>query len=132
MQGQELRNVRRQLGWTQAQLAGALGLTETYVGLMERGVHAIEKRTELATLHLLANEEAADLYDGEPMSEARNMVKAISDAREAVQFYRKSRESIPSIYYPSLHLSIEQLAEELTKMITEFDQYRAAEKKRAR
>jgi transcriptional regulator with XRE-family HTH domain len=45
MQGSELREVRQKLGLTQEQLAAALDMTPTYIGLMERGVKAIEVRT---------------------------------------------------------------------------------------
>ena len=45
---------------TQGELAEALGLTTTFIGLMERGVKGIEKRTELAVRYLkLVSEQAA-------------------------------------------------------------------------
>lgn len=46
MQGTELKALRKQAGMTQAEVAEALGMTQTYVGLMERGEAPIEKRTE--------------------------------------------------------------------------------------
>lgn len=52
MQGDELRAIRKGLGWTLAQMAQQLGMSETYVGQMERGQKAIERRTELAARYL--------------------------------------------------------------------------------
>ena len=36
MRGEELRSLRKGLGWTLAKLAEQLGMSETYVGQMER------------------------------------------------------------------------------------------------
>lgn len=48
MQGDELKALRKAAGMTQAELANAIGLTGTYIGLMERGEKPIERRTEQA------------------------------------------------------------------------------------
>ncbi|WP_311270477.1 helix-turn-helix domain-containing protein [Sphingobium sp. WCS2017Hpa-17] len=48
MQGDELKALRKRLGWTQGRMAAELDLSTTFVGLMERGEKAIERRTELA------------------------------------------------------------------------------------
>lgn len=48
MQGDELRAIRKAAGKTQGELAAAIGMTGTSVGLMERGAAPIERRTELA------------------------------------------------------------------------------------
>jgi transcriptional regulator with XRE-family HTH domain len=48
MQGEEMRTLRKSMGWTLAKLAEELGMSEPFVGLMERGQRPIEKRTELA------------------------------------------------------------------------------------
>jgi len=53
MQGSELKAAREQAGMTQGQFADALGLSGTFIGLMERGEKAIELRTELAVRYLL-------------------------------------------------------------------------------
>lgn len=37
MQGEQLRSIRKDLGWTIAEMAKQLGMSETYVGQMERG-----------------------------------------------------------------------------------------------
>lgn len=58
MQGDELKALRKQAGLTQAELAQALGLTQTFIGLMERGEKAIERRTELAVRYLVEHPEA--------------------------------------------------------------------------
>jgi transcriptional regulator with XRE-family HTH domain len=52
MQGEQLKAIRKGLGWTIAQMAEALGMSETYVGQMERGVKGIERRTALAAYYL--------------------------------------------------------------------------------
>jgi hypothetical protein len=91
--------------------------------MMERGKSTIEKRTELASLHLLADRETADAFHrGEPISETINMMKAIASARDAVASYRRSTESLSDIAEPTVRLSILQLAEELTKLIIEAEQ----------
>ncbi len=52
MQGEEMRAIRKALGWTLEAMADALGMSETYVGQMERGQKPIEKRTALAVRYL--------------------------------------------------------------------------------
>lgn len=61
MQGDDLQNIRRELGWTQQVMAAELGLTPQFIGMMERGEKPIEVRTELAVKQLFnAN---SPLYD---------------------------------------------------------------------
>jgi hypothetical protein len=48
------------MGITQTRLADALGMTGTFVGLMERGVRPIEPRTRLAALYLRDNPQELD------------------------------------------------------------------------
>ena len=50
MQAEELRALRKRAGLTQGQLAEAVGLSQGYIGEMERGEKPIERRTELAVL----------------------------------------------------------------------------------
>jgi transcriptional regulator with XRE-family HTH domain len=52
MQGEEMRTLRKAMGWTLAKLAEELGMSETFVGQMERGQKPIERRTELAMRYL--------------------------------------------------------------------------------
>lgn len=52
MQGSELKAIREALGWGQRKFAEEIGMTQTYIGLMERGEKPIEKRTELAARYL--------------------------------------------------------------------------------
>lgn len=47
-----LRAVRSELGWTQADMAEALEMTATYVGLMEHGEAPVSRRTDLAVRYL--------------------------------------------------------------------------------
>lgn len=53
MQGQELAQKRKLLGLTQVQLAEALDVTETFIGMMERGERPVQTRTELAVRCLI-------------------------------------------------------------------------------
>ncbi|WP_413716158.1 helix-turn-helix domain-containing protein [Sphingobium sp. B2D3B] len=48
----ELRAVRRNLEWTAKRMAEELGMSETYVGQMERGQKPIETRTAVAARSL--------------------------------------------------------------------------------
>lgn len=52
MQGNELRGIRKKIGYTQEQLAGAIGMTATSIGLMERGAAPIESRTAWAVMQI--------------------------------------------------------------------------------
>lgn len=47
MTGKELKHLRTQAGLTQAELAQVLGMTTTFVGLMERGEAPVAHRTEV-------------------------------------------------------------------------------------
>jgi len=53
VQGHELRAQRKGAGLTQGELAAAVGLTLGFIGEMERGEKAIERRTELAIRYVL-------------------------------------------------------------------------------
>lgn len=53
MQGEDLKALRKGAGMTQAELAEAIGMTGTSIGLMERGAAPIEKRTELAVRYIV-------------------------------------------------------------------------------
>jgi transcriptional regulator with XRE-family HTH domain len=52
MEGYKLRAIRKALRMTQVEFAEAMGVTSTFVGMMERGDKPIERRTELAALYL--------------------------------------------------------------------------------
>ena len=52
MQGGELKAIREALGWGQRKFAEEIGMTQTFIGLMERGERPIERRTELAARYL--------------------------------------------------------------------------------
>jgi len=53
MQGSELRAIRKTLGLTLAGMAQKLGLSEKFVGMMERGQAPIEERTAVAVEALI-------------------------------------------------------------------------------
>lgn len=48
MQGSELKAIREQLGLSQIDFAERLGMSQTFIGLMERGERPVEPRTALA------------------------------------------------------------------------------------
>lgn len=73
MQGNELRECRKSLGLTQEQLAETLGLTQTYIGLMERGAKPIEPRTALAVYYL------------RELDETRHILKLLNDKKMRTQ-----------------------------------------------
>lgn len=64
MQGRELRAIRQQLGWKQVDMASALGVSPTFVGLMERDAKPIERRTEQVARQLSSIPRLRALRDG--------------------------------------------------------------------
>ncbi|RYD88919.1 MAG: XRE family transcriptional regulator [Sphingobacteriales bacterium] len=52
MQGSELRAIRKALSLSQHKFAEEIGMTRTWINLMESGKKPIERRTELAALYL--------------------------------------------------------------------------------
>lgn len=58
MQPDEMKALRKSIGWTQDQLASAIGMSRVSVGLMERGQALIERRTELAVRYLAEHPDA--------------------------------------------------------------------------
>lgn len=52
MQAEELRELRKSVGWTQDHLAEAIGVSRVLIGQMERGQAPIERRTELAVRYV--------------------------------------------------------------------------------
>ena len=55
----DARGIRKALGLTLKQMGVKLGLSEKWVGLMERGEAPIERRTGLAMLYLKAQHDRA-------------------------------------------------------------------------
>lgn len=49
----ELKALRKGAGLTQGQLAHEIGVSRVFVGLMERGLATIERRTDLAVRHVI-------------------------------------------------------------------------------
>jgi DNA-binding XRE family transcriptional regulator len=52
MTGQEMRALRLQTGYSQAELGAAIGMSRETIGRMERSKHQVEKRTELALKYI--------------------------------------------------------------------------------
>jgi len=104
MQGSELKAIRVALGMTQAMLAEELGLTTTFIGLMERDAKPIERRTELA-MRYLDSQAAGEAIGGvnppatQGESDPEVIVVELGDKAEAIAAYRgikKSREDFPN------------------------------------
>lgn len=53
MTGKELKNARRESGWTQKRLARRLGMTQAYLSLMERGKRRLSDRVKRRVTALL-------------------------------------------------------------------------------
>lgn len=61
----QLKAARLRLGMTQAGVADALGVTSTFISMMERGDRPIERRTALAMLALLMRPQLASAKSDE-------------------------------------------------------------------
>lgn len=61
MQGLELKAIREGLGWGQRKFADEIGMTQTFVGMMERGERPIELRTALAARYLALRQPSPNL-----------------------------------------------------------------------
>lgn len=53
MQPDELKELRKSVGWSQAEMAEAIGMSRVLIGQMERGQAPIEKRTGLAVRYVV-------------------------------------------------------------------------------
>jgi DNA-binding XRE family transcriptional regulator len=53
MQPDELKALRKDAGWTQDEMAEAIGVSRVLIGQMERGQAPIERRTELAVRYVV-------------------------------------------------------------------------------
>jgi len=130
MQGEELRALRKGMKLRQAGLAEALGLSATFIGMMERGAAPIERRTALAVLRL------ADEHHGtpEPSPEARPRsstlvtdvlevdaaLEAMSSARECLARLRKSGD-LAAEQPAALRKGATRLLNEVARLLTELD-----------
>lgn len=56
MDGTILKELRKSIKMTQAELGQALDLTPSYIGEMERGAKVIDRRTELSILYLTGSQ----------------------------------------------------------------------------
>ena len=56
MQGDEMKALRKAAGMSQAELGAAIGMSQKFIGMMERGDAAIEKRTELAVRYVVQDD----------------------------------------------------------------------------
>lgn len=67
MQGSDLKAIRQSLGLSQEDFATLLGMTQKFVGMMERGDAPIERRTALAARQL--QNERSRLYTSHAVAE---------------------------------------------------------------
>lgn len=67
MTGEELRAIRLALGLTQVEFAEKIGISRTYVGLMERGERLISRRTASAIVSVKPKSLRRQANDVEPL-----------------------------------------------------------------
>lgn len=53
MQPDEMKVLRKSVGWTQEEMAESIGVSRVLIGQMERGAAPIEKRTALAIRYVV-------------------------------------------------------------------------------
>jgi transcriptional regulator with XRE-family HTH domain len=95
MQGSELKALRKATGLSQAELADAVGLTSTYVGMMEREQKAIEPRTEAAARFLLDRFWVGQAKDGR-YTVARKTVRELP--HDTAMFYSLSELMLYGVF----------------------------------
>jgi DNA-binding XRE family transcriptional regulator len=78
----EMRQIRKDAGLTQAELAEAIGMARETVGAMERGSVPVERRTALAIRHVTmrAEVQAEDRPDDDAVRLATALI-AVLDGR---------------------------------------------------
>lgn len=59
MQPDEMKELRKSVGWSQAEMAEAIGMSRVLIGQMERGQAPIEKRTGLAVRYVVDQAHAS-------------------------------------------------------------------------
>lgn len=80
MGGEALRKVRKERGWTQADLAARLGLSQTYVALLERGHRPVPAKLARKAVRALRLNPVLL-----PVSEERSASTAVDVARDLSQ-----------------------------------------------
>ncbi|QAY78689.1 helix-turn-helix domain-containing protein [Sphingosinicella sp. BN140058] len=94
MTGEELKAQRKAMAMSQGGLAEALGLTGTFIGMMERGVKPIERRTILAVRYL-AGAAGTDTAPTRPhdrntdVQEEQDVLEALAAAKDALARMRE-------------------------------------------
>lgn len=90
--GRDLKSIRSALGFNQQSMADALGLTATFIGLMERGEKPIEPRTEMAARQLLNDRAPVYGWRGD-LPEFDDDVPLI----DAVIYWEPLRAGLPAV-----------------------------------
>jgi transcriptional regulator with XRE-family HTH domain len=104
MTGNEVRAIRSALGLTQAELAERIGISRTFVGLMERGQKLVSKRTAAAIR--AATPRAGDRVPTEADPQLRRLETAlISQGVEFEQQFHSDGEEF-DFFLPQLSLAI--------------------------
>lgn len=98
MQPDELKAMRKQAGLSQGDLAAEVGLSQGFIGEMERGEKPIEKRTELAVRYLveqrlgvrpssdLVHEEIAGIFDDMIAEEKPDIMTRLALTKSKLQW----------------------------------------------
>ena len=75
-EAEEFARLRAGMGWTQAEMAQKLGLTQGYISQVERGESGVEERT-LKLLRWTVNLEKPELMEREGARRGKNVISLI-------------------------------------------------------
>lgn len=104
LSAEEVRAIRLALGLTQAQFAERIGVTRTFVGLMERGLKVVSKRTAVAI------RSARPLSTGKVPTETDPVLRRLESALidQGVDFKKDfySEQQRFDFYFPELRLAL--------------------------
>jgi transcriptional regulator with XRE-family HTH domain len=104
MTGEEARAIRLALGLTQGQLAESIGVSRTFIGLMERGHKVVSKRTAVALRSV--KPVPGDDWSNESDPVLRRMEVALRRHGIAFERHFSSDNQEFDFYLPELSLAI--------------------------
>lgn len=104
MSGEELRAIRLALGMTQAEMAEQIGISRTFIGLMERGKKPVSQRTA-AAIHA-ARPRRSNHVPNETDPIIRRLEEAIvSQGIDFIKRFQSEGQEF-DFYFPELSLAI--------------------------
>jgi transcriptional regulator with XRE-family HTH domain len=82
MTGQQLREARRQKGWNQLQAAGRLGVSQTYLSLLEAGIRRVPNKLSIKAVRVYglsaAHLPVAAALDETPVADERQLARQLA------------------------------------------------------